>query len=171
MSEIPNLLDGTEQFMRAAGQSIPDVPTIPSAATIAQRLDWLIEEVSELAKAVGFNNIRDCINCINDGDAAEIIHDSISSRSSVYPFSVYPFNFPEMIDAFHDIAVIAHGGALEAAGSEGAKATAAEVTRSNLAKIVDGKVLRRADGKIQKPPGFQPPDIAGALKASGWVEP
>lgn len=45
----------------------------------------------------------------------------------------------------------------------GAKRAADEVTRSNLAKIVDRKVLRREDNKILKPDGWQPPDIAGAL--------
>ena len=34
-----------------------------------------------------------------------------------------------------------------------------EVHRSNMAKLVDGKVLRREDGKIMKPEGWTPPDI------------
>ena len=167
MSDIPNLLDGTEQFLTAAGHPIPDVPTIPPASVIALRMELLIEEVSELVEAIGFRDLYDYLQCVYSDDSSieEIIHEAIDGTGR------YPFDFPEMIDAFHDIAVIAHGGALEAAGREGAKATAAEVTRSNLAKIVDGKVLRRADGKIQKPEGFQPPDIAGALKAAGWVKP
>jgi predicted HAD superfamily Cof-like phosphohydrolase len=40
-----------------------------------------------------------------------------------------------------------------------------EVHRSNMAKLVDGKVLRRADGKVQKPDGWKAPDIAGILEA------
>ena len=39
-----------------------------------------------------------------------------------------------------------------------------EVHASNMAKLVDGKVLRRADGKIQKPEGWEPPDIERILK-------
>jgi predicted HAD superfamily Cof-like phosphohydrolase len=40
----------------------------------------------------------------------------------------------------------------------------AEVVRSNMAKIgPDGKVRRRSDGKILKPDGWTPPDIAGVL--------
>jgi predicted HAD superfamily Cof-like phosphohydrolase len=39
-----------------------------------------------------------------------------------------------------------------------------EVDRSNWAKAgPDGEVYRRADGKITKPPDWQPPDIAGVL--------
>jgi hypothetical protein len=48
-----------------------------------------------------------------------------------------------------------------------------EVQRSNMAKAVlqpDGsyRVVRRADGKILKPEGWTPPDIAGVLRAHGW---
>jgi len=38
-----------------------------------------------------------------------------------------------------------------------------EVHRSNMAKLVDGKVLRRKDGKILKPEGWTPPDIKKIL--------
>ena len=40
----------------------------------------------------------------------------------------------------------------------------AEVHRSNMAKLMpDGSVLRREDGKIQKPPHWSPPDVARIL--------
>jgi len=32
-----------------------------------------------------------------------------------------------------------------------------------MAKLVDGKVRRRADGKILKPDGWTPPDTKGAV--------
>lgn len=40
-----------------------------------------------------------------------------------------------------------------------------EVHRSNMAKVdpATGKVVRRADGKILKPKGWTPPDVAGVL--------
>lgn len=34
-----------------------------------------------------------------------------------------------------------------------------EVHRSNMAKLVDGKPIRREDGKILKPEGWTPPDV------------
>ena len=37
------------------------------------------------------------------------------------------------------------------------------VHASNMAKLVDGKPVRRADGKILKPEGWQPPDIKRVL--------
>ena len=39
----------------------------------------------------------------------------------------------------------------------------AEVHRSNMAKLVDGKVIRREDGKVQKPEGWTAPDIRSVL--------
>lgn len=38
-----------------------------------------------------------------------------------------------------------------------------EVHRSNMAKLVDGKPIRREDGKILKPDGWTPPDIKNIL--------
>ena len=38
-----------------------------------------------------------------------------------------------------------------------------EVHRSNMAKLVDGKPVRRDDGKILKPEGWTPPDIKKIL--------
>ncbi len=37
---------------------------------------------------------------------------------------------------------------------------------ANLAKCVDGQVLRRADGKILKPAGWQPADKVGVIRAA-----
>lgn len=34
---------------------------------------------------------------------------------------------------------------------------------ANMNKLIDGKVIRREDGKIKKPDGWQPADIAGIL--------
>ena len=39
-----------------------------------------------------------------------------------------------------------------------------EVHRSNMAKLVDGKPVRREDGKILKPEGWTPPDMKKFVK-------
>lgn len=41
-----------------------------------------------------------------------------------------------------------------------------EVHNSNMAKLVDGKALKREDGKILKPKGWRPPNL---LKLMGGV--
>ena len=67
----------------------------------------------------------------------------------------------EVADALADIIYIACGTAV----SYGIPLddVFAEVHRSNMAKLVDGKVIRREDGKVQKPEGWMPPDIKGVL--------
>jgi predicted HAD superfamily Cof-like phosphohydrolase len=39
-----------------------------------------------------------------------------------------------------------------------------EVHKANMSKLIDGKVIRRDDGKIQKPEGWQPANIEAILK-------
>ena len=39
-----------------------------------------------------------------------------------------------------------------------------EVNRSNMSKLVDGKLVKRQDGKILKPDTYSPPDIKSILK-------
>ena len=67
----------------------------------------------------------------------------------------------EVADAIADIIYIACGTAV----SYGIPLddVFAEVHRSNMAKLVDGKVIRREDGKIQKPEGWTAPDVEGVL--------
>ena len=67
----------------------------------------------------------------------------------------------EIADALADIIYIACGTAV----SYGIPLDRvfAEVHRSNMAKLVDGKPIRREDGKILKPEGWTPPDTKGAV--------
>lgn len=37
------------------------------------------------------------------------------------------------------------------------------IHQANMNKLIDGKVIRREDGKIKKPEGWEPADIAGIL--------
>lgn len=70
----------------------------------------------------------------------------------------------ETLDALVDILVVTIGAML----SMGANAEGAwqEVMRSNLAKIdpETGRVQKRSDGKVMKPPGWQPPDLKPYLE-------
>ena len=62
----------------------------------------------------------------------------------------------EVLDALADIGYILAGTIINH-GMQGIYDDAFnEVHRSNMAKLVDGKVLRR-DGKVLKPEGWQPP--------------
>lgn len=70
-------------------------------------------------------------------------------------------NLVEVADALADLIYIALGTSI----SYGVPLDKIfnEVHRSNMAKLVDGKVLRREDGKIIKPEGWTSPDIAAIL--------
>jgi predicted HAD superfamily Cof-like phosphohydrolase len=72
----------------------------------------------------------------------------------------------EIADALGDIIYVALGTAL--AYGIPADRVLREIHRSNMTKVdpVTGKMPRRADGKIIKGPGYQPPDIAGVLEDS-----
>jgi predicted HAD superfamily Cof-like phosphohydrolase len=67
----------------------------------------------------------------------------------------------EIADALADMVYIAYGTAV-AYGIPLDKVFE-EVHRSNMAKLVDGKVIRREDGKVLKPDGWTPPDIKGTM--------
>lgn len=66
----------------------------------------------------------------------------------------------ETLDALLDIIVVSVG-AIHSMGARGQEAWQA-VVDSNMAKIDPdtGEVRRRADGKIMKPQGWQPPNLA-----------
>jgi predicted HAD superfamily Cof-like phosphohydrolase len=70
----------------------------------------------------------------------------------------------EIADALADLIYIACGTAV----SYGIPLDKvfAEVHRSNMAKLVDGKPIYREDGKVMKPAGWTPPDIKGVLDKS-----
>jgi predicted HAD superfamily Cof-like phosphohydrolase len=42
-----------------------------------------------------------------------------------------------------------------------------EIHRANLAKVQGGRIVS-TNGKIQKPPGWTPPDVAAVLRKQGW---
>ena len=81
-----------------------------------------------------------------------------------YTDAEYADDLVEIADALADIIYIACGTAV----SYGIPLddVFAEVHRSNMAKLVDGKVIRREDGKVQKPEGWTAPDIKGVLEKS-----
>ena len=85
----------------------------------------------------------------------------LAEEYSEYVVAEYKDDIIEIADALADIIYIACGTAV----SYGIPLDRlfAEVHRSNMAKLVDGKVIRRSDGKVQKPDGWTPPDVKSIL--------
>ena len=81
------------------------------------------------------------------------LHDAVENNDRV-----------EQLDALIDILVVTIG-ALHSMGAD-AEGAWKEVLQTNLAKIdpATGKVIKREDGKVLKPEGWKPPDLAGFLK-------
>ena len=70
----------------------------------------------------------------------------------------------EVLDALADIGYILAGTIINHGMQNIYDDAFEEVHRSNMAKLVDGKVLRRDDGKVMKPEGWQPPQLAQFLQ-------
>ena len=70
----------------------------------------------------------------------------------------------EVLDALADIGYILAGTIINHGMQNIYDAAFDEVHRSNMAKLVDGKVLRREDGKVMKPEGWQPPNLSQFLE-------
>ena len=70
----------------------------------------------------------------------------------------------EQLDALLDIMVVTIG-ALHSLGVDAAPAWN-EVIRSNMSKVdpATGKVIKREDGKVLKPEGYSPPQLAQFVK-------
>ena len=69
----------------------------------------------------------------------------------------------EVLDALADIGYILAGTIINHGMQHIYDDAFNEVHRSNIAKLVDGKVLRREDGKVMKPEGWTPPQLAQFL--------
>jgi predicted HAD superfamily Cof-like phosphohydrolase len=138
--------------IETGGTTTQVTPRVPDDATVRLRLRMITEEYFELLDAAGARYVT---------AARDQIHmsiDRLAAASNV--------NLPEFVDALGDIDYLVEGTRL-AFGVDG-DPIAEAIQASNMAKCVDGKVLRNAHGKIAKPEGWTPPDIAGELRKQGW---
>ena len=87
------------------------------------------------------------------GEEVRELYDAITAHNKV-----------ETVDALVDILVVTVG-ALHSMGAD-AEGACKEVMRTNFAKIdkETGKVRKREDGKVLKPVGWTPPELAPYLK-------
>lgn len=64
---------------------------------------------------------------------------------------------------YADLIYVVLGSALQQVGKYRFAKAWMEVHRSNMAKSVDGKVVKRSDGKVFKPDGWTPPDLESII--------
>lgn len=75
--------------------------------------------------------------------------------------AAYKMNIYEMADALGDLLYVIYGAALTFGIP--LEAVFNEIHRSNMTKVVDGKVIRREDGKVMKPESYEPPNIKSII--------
>jgi len=132
-------LDQVRQFHAALGQPIGNI-TAPDITTRTRlRLDLIAEEFRELCEACGYKAV-------------------IEIRTAFRGVNMATVDVVEAADALADLRYVTEGAAVE--WGIPLDAVTDEVHRSNMAKR-GGPV--REDGKILKPPGWTPPDVAGVL--------
>jgi predicted HAD superfamily Cof-like phosphohydrolase len=137
------------EFHRVFDHPVADSPTIPPEKRVRFRARFIVEECLEFLEA-----------CIIDNDGnLSVIREYLQDYINNSPVAV---NLADAVDALADIDYVVEGTRLEF-GING-EPIADEVHRANMAKLHDGKVIKRADGKTLKPPGWKPPDITGELE-------
>jgi predicted HAD superfamily Cof-like phosphohydrolase len=75
-------------------------------------------------------------------------------------------NLVEIADAFADIRYVVDGGMHSFGIAPIFETLFDEVQRSNMTKVVNGKVIRNEAGKIQKPEGYSKPDLKSIVEAA-----
>ena len=83
-------------------------------------------------------------------------------KAGEYDHLVVDADREALLDADVDLAWVTIGSML----SQGADVTGAmnEVVRSNMSKMVDGKMVKDGNGKVIKGPDFSPPNLAPFIK-------
>lgn len=127
-----------------------DRPQVPSDERVRLRLRLIAEEFQELMHA--------CLD-IND-DSAFMMEKTLDMIVEECPVNVI---LPEAIDALGDLEYVIAGSACEFGTDMGPIFQA--IHAANMRKDGGGQ---DAQGKIQKPPGWVAPDVAGLLRAQGW---
>lgn len=143
----------TREFHEAMGLAIADSPTPLEPDALLRRLTLIGEEVGELVAALcGFNVAQ-----------TNIVSAHLVSSFAAYASAARPASDLQIAKELVDVHVVVSGTAIEAGIPE--DAVYEEVHRTNMAKV-DGP--RREDGKVLKPEGWLPPDIATILNRA-WL--
>lgn len=138
-----------EEFMKLAGQEIPNSPQLPSLEVRELRAKLTLEEALEKIRGLGF--------------AVYAVEGSVNLDDKGWLLSnLYEPDLEEIIDGCCDLNVITTG-TLIACGLPDI-VFQNEVDKNNLAKFGPGHSIRE-DGKLIKPPGHKPPDIKSLLNA------
>jgi predicted HAD superfamily Cof-like phosphohydrolase len=159
-----NLIESVAVFMRASGFEITERNTRLAALYTGLQL----EELAEKMHAIGVVGLADYLHSASENFKTGI-YDHVFACLS-------PDQDEHLLDADIDLAWVSLGGSF-ALGADVAGA-ANEVAHANLAKRgKDGMMMKNEQGKVVKPDGWKPPEMAQFTHANHrknkrerWVE-
>lgn len=137
------------KFAEAAGHTTDEFNVRQTALYIGLQL----EEMAEKLEAI-FDSKDELIKIFK--------YESHAFKSRCYDHAVSNANRQGLLDADVDLAWVTIGSML----SQGADVTGAmnEVVRSNMSKMVEGRMVKDANGKVVKPDTYSPPNLAPFVK-------
>lgn len=143
-----NSYERVKEFHETFGHPVGDKPEVPSDDRQELRVALIFEEAIELAEAMGFN--------------AQLVKNEVNNMLYYDGPVESHTDLVAVADALGDLDYVVNGAALEF-GID-LPAVTAEVHRSNMTKLgPDGKPIYRADGKILKGEGYEPPNLEKVL--------
>lgn len=146
------------QFHKAFAHPIASSVNAGDKALRRLRLALLLEEVGELAVALGVPCSLD-VTFVGNSDELQAVATTAPDEDCLDNDKV---NMTEAADALGDIDYVTQGANL--VFGLPAEAITAEIHRSNMSKLgEDGKPIYRADGKILKGPNYFGPKIDHVL--------
>lgn len=122
---------------------------------------WESDRLKEFNRAfeIPFSNAP----TLGSAEMAELRIRLLEEEIAEYAEAVRGGDLVEVLDALGDIAYILAGTILNHGLQEVVDDAFIEIHRSNMAKLVDGRVLKRDDGKVIKPEDWSPPDLVQFL--------
>ena len=148
------LVDAVHGFMQLGGQTTGKMNAEQACLYTGLQLEELAEKIEAISKG-----------CLTEGESrslrylARTLNDYASEfKKGIHTGDILRANHADLIDADFDLAWVSIG-ALISVSPEPERAIA-HGTFTNLDKFRDGKCVKDANGKIQKPADWQAPDFS-----------
>jgi predicted HAD superfamily Cof-like phosphohydrolase len=151
-SEI-GLVDAVDGFMRIAGQTTGKF----NARQACLYTGLVLEEVGEMIDVIIGGTLTESQRAHLFPLSHMLRHFAKEFRDGMHEGDILRCNHAELLDAQFDTAWVAIGALMSTSAYP--ENAIAHGTFTNLDKFRDGKCLRDANGKVQKPPGWSAPDF------------
>lgn len=146
-----NCQERVNMFTKAVGIDLPNKPKVMTREEVVFLVKMVLSEMQELVDTVtdnSYESLQLMIQCLG-------VDPSKHRTTEMSDIEKIAEQSDAMVDAYYYM--------LNVAGRNGHNLSKVfdEVHKANMAKVDSetGKCLRREDGKILKPPGWQPPNI------------